>query len=70
MEMVADSQCLVALDVVEVNPILDTRNSTAISRRGTHPLGPGKEYSLATNHEDSNTPRNKFSFFASSSLRG
>jgi arginase len=29
MEMVADSQCLVALDVVEVNPILDTRNSTA-----------------------------------------
>ena len=29
MEMVADSQRLVALDVVEVNPILDTRNSTA-----------------------------------------
>lgn len=29
MEMVADSQSLVALDVVEVNPILDTRNSTA-----------------------------------------
>jgi arginase len=27
--MVADSQSLVALDVVEVNPILDTRNSTA-----------------------------------------
>ena len=30
MEMVADSLRLVALDVVEVNPILDTRNSTAI----------------------------------------
>ena len=30
MEMVADSQRLTALDVVEVNPILDTRNSTAI----------------------------------------
>lgn len=29
MEMVADAQRLVALDVVEVNPILDTRNSTA-----------------------------------------
>ena len=30
MEMVADSQNLVALDVVEVNPILDNQNSTAI----------------------------------------
>jgi arginase len=30
MEMVADSRKLVALDVVEVNPILDHRNSTAI----------------------------------------
>jgi arginase len=30
MEMVADSQSLVALDVVEVNPILDNQNSTAI----------------------------------------
>ena len=30
MEMVADSQQLVALDVVEVNPILDHQNSTAI----------------------------------------
>jgi arginase len=29
MEMVADTGRLVALDVVEVNPILDTRNSTA-----------------------------------------
>ena len=29
MEMVADSRRLAALDVVEVNPILDTRNSTA-----------------------------------------
>lgn len=29
MEMVADTQRLIALDVVEVNPILDTRNSTA-----------------------------------------
>jgi arginase len=30
MEMVADSQRLVALDMVEVNPILDNQNSTAI----------------------------------------
>jgi arginase len=30
MEMVADSQRLVALDLVEVNPILDHQNSTAI----------------------------------------
>jgi arginase len=30
MEMVADSQNLIALDVVEVNPILDNQNSTAI----------------------------------------
>jgi arginase len=30
MEMVADSQRLVALDMVEVNPILDYQNSTAI----------------------------------------
>jgi arginase len=30
MEMVADSRQLVALDVVEVNPILDHQNSTAI----------------------------------------
>jgi arginase len=30
MEMVADSQRLVALDVVEVNPILDHQNQTAI----------------------------------------
>jgi len=30
MEMVADSQRLIALDVVEVNPILDQQNSTAI----------------------------------------
>jgi arginase len=30
MEMVADSQRLAALDVVEVNPILDHQNSTAI----------------------------------------
>lgn len=30
MEMVADSRRLVALDVVEVNPILDRQNSTAI----------------------------------------
>jgi arginase len=30
MEMVADSQSLLALDMVEVNPILDHQNSTAI----------------------------------------
>jgi arginase len=30
MEMVADSQALVALDMVEVNPILDHQNSTAM----------------------------------------
>lgn len=30
MEMVADSQRLVALDIVEVNPILDQKNSTAV----------------------------------------
>jgi len=30
MEMVADSQNMVAMDVVEVNPILDNQNSTAI----------------------------------------
>ena len=30
MELVADSQRLVALDLVEVNPILDDRNMTAI----------------------------------------
>ena len=29
MELVADSQCLVALDLVEVNPTLDIRNQTA-----------------------------------------
>jgi len=30
MEMVADSRRLVALDLVEVNPILDSKNSTAV----------------------------------------
>jgi arginase len=30
MELVADSGMLVALDLVEINPILDTRNATAI----------------------------------------
>jgi arginase len=30
MEMVADTQRMVALDIVEVNPILDHRNSTAV----------------------------------------
>jgi arginase len=30
MEMVADSHLLVALDLVEVNPILDAQNQTAI----------------------------------------
>jgi arginase len=29
MELVADSRCLVALDIVEVNPTLDLRNITA-----------------------------------------
>jgi arginase len=29
MEMVADAQCLLALDLVEVNPTLDVRNQTA-----------------------------------------
>jgi arginase len=29
MEIVADSQSLVALDLVEVNPTLDLRNATA-----------------------------------------
>jgi arginase len=29
MEMVADSGRLVALDLVEINPILDTQNQTA-----------------------------------------
>jgi arginase len=29
MELVADSQLLVALDLVEVNPTLDIRNATA-----------------------------------------
>jgi arginase len=30
MEMIADSQRLLALDLVEINPILDTQNQTAI----------------------------------------
>jgi arginase len=30
MEMVADSGALIALDIVEVNPILDNQNSTAV----------------------------------------
>lgn len=30
MEMVADAHCLVALDLVEVNPVLDTQNMTAV----------------------------------------
>jgi arginase len=30
MEMIADSGRLVALDLVEVNPILDVQNGTAI----------------------------------------
>ena len=30
MEMIADSQRLLALDIVEVNPILDSQNQTAI----------------------------------------
>ncbi len=30
MEMIADSKCLIALDMVEVNPILDQQNSTAV----------------------------------------
>jgi arginase len=30
MEMVADTRRLIALDMVELNPILDDRNSTAV----------------------------------------
>jgi arginase len=30
MEMLADSRTIVALDLVEVNPVLDERNATAI----------------------------------------
>jgi arginase len=30
MELVAESRQLAALDLVEVNPVLDVRNSTAI----------------------------------------
>ena len=30
MEMVADTRQLASLDLVEVNPILDVRNSTAV----------------------------------------
>jgi arginase len=30
MEMIADSERLMGLDLVEVNPILDTRNQTAV----------------------------------------
>jgi arginase len=30
METLADAGCLLALDLVEVNPVLDTQNATAI----------------------------------------
>lgn len=30
MEMIADSNCLASLDIVEVNPVLDIQNATAI----------------------------------------
>jgi hypothetical protein len=47
MEMVADSQRLVALDVVEVNPILDHPNSTAKPGVEFDPLDAGEEYFAA-----------------------
>ena len=43
METLADSGLLRALDLVEVNPILDDRNMTARARRGTGRLRPGAE---------------------------
>ena len=39
MEMVADSGLLRALDLVEVNPILDDRNTTADPRRRAGDVG-------------------------------
>ena len=46
MEMIADSGLLRALDLVEVNPILDDRNMTADARRRARRLGARTEDSL------------------------
>jgi arginase len=43
MEMIADSGRLLALDLVEVNPILDTRNQTAILGAGLIASATGKK---------------------------
>ena len=39
MEMIADSEAMVSLEVVEINPVIDEHNRTATARRGTGPLG-------------------------------
>ena len=42
MELVADSQRLVALDLVEVNPTLDVRNTDRGARHGAGAVGAGQ----------------------------
>ena len=39
MEMIADSGRLLALDLVEINPILDVQNQTAVARRRARAVG-------------------------------
>ncbi len=43
MEMVADSRKMLALELVEINPIIDVMNKTAILGVGLARLGPGEE---------------------------
>ena len=46
MELVADSQRLVALDLVEVNPTLDIRNTTAEFGDRARAVGAGQTNSV------------------------
>ena len=48
MEMLADAGTLIALDLVEVNPVLDDRNTTAIAGSRARRVGVRDEDSLAT----------------------
>ena len=43
MEMIADSEAMVSLEVVEINPVIDLHNKTALAGRGNGALGAGKE---------------------------
>jgi len=47
MEMIADTESMASLEVVEINPILDEHNRTAAARSGAGALRAGAENPLA-----------------------